>query len=119
METYRGSASRAMPARLFPAPPSPDAEISRLADVADRAAEFIRQSKAANTVRAYRADWTHFAAWCQVRGQSSLPASEETVALYVTDLADSHNPATLTRRLSAISQAHQIAGIESPTRAAK
>ena len=112
-----------MPAQLIPAAPSPNAadgaEVGPLAEVADRAAEFIRQSKAANTIRAYRADWTHFAGWCHARGQSSLPASEETVAFYITDLADSHKPATLTRRLSAISQAHQIAGVESPTQAAK
>jgi integrase len=41
------------------------------------------------------------------------------VALYVTDLAASLKSATITRRISAISQAHQIAGMESPTRAAK
>jgi hypothetical protein len=35
-------------------------EIGPLAEIADRASEFIHQSKAANTVRAYRADWAHF-----------------------------------------------------------
>jgi site-specific recombinase XerD len=112
-----------MPALLIPAAPSPNdadsAEIGPLADVADRAAEFIQQSKAANTVRAYRADWTHFVTWCQARSQSPLPATPETVALYITDLARTRKPGTLTRRLSAISQAHQIAGVESPTKAAK
>ena len=87
-----------MPAQLIPAAPHPSTEIGPLADVADRAAEFIRQSKAANTVRAYRADWTHFAGWCQARGQSPLPATPETVALYITDLAGTHKPGTLTRR---------------------
>jgi integrase len=37
------------------------------------------------------------------------------VALYVTDLAATHKTATITRRISAISQAHQIAGFETPT----
>jgi integrase len=41
------------------------------------------------------------------------------VALYVTDLADTHKPATITRRISAISQAHQIAGMDTPTGSAK
>ena len=41
------------------------------------------------------------------------------MALYVTDLAATHKPATITRRLSAISQAHQIAGFEPPTGSAK
>jgi site-specific recombinase XerD len=94
-------------------------QIGPLAEIADRASEFIQQSKAKNTVRAYRADWDHFTAWCRSHGQSSLPASADTVALYVADLAASLKPATITRRISAISQAHQIAGMESPTRAAK
>jgi len=94
-------------------------EIGPLAEIADRASEFIQQSKAASTVRAYRADWTHFEAWCKAHGQSSLPATPEVVALYVTDLSQTHKTATITRRISAISQAHQIAGHETPTKSAK
>jgi integrase len=48
----------------------------------------------------------------------ALPATPETVTLYVSDLAGRCRVATLTRRLSAISQAHQIAGHEPPTSAA-
>src|SRR5450432_317185 len=94
-------------------------QIGPLAEVAGRASEFVQQSKSKNTIRAYRADWDHFTAWCLSHSQSSLPASAETVALYVADLAASLKPATITRRISAISQAHQIAGIESPTKAAR
>ncbi len=94
-------------------------EIGPLAEIADRASEFIHESKATNTIRAYRADWDHFKEWCQSHGQLSLPASPETVALYLTNLASTHKPATLTRRISAISQAHQIAGLESPTKSPK
>src|ERR1035438_7873216 len=60
-----------------------------------------------------------FSAWCATHGQSPLPANYDTVALYVADLAATHKPATVTRRISAISQALQIAGMESPTDAAK
>src|ERR1019366_322721 len=88
-------------------------QIGPLAEIADRASEFIQQSKSKNTIRAYRADWDHFTAWCRSHCQSSLPATADTVALYVTDLAATHRPSTITRRISAISQAHQIAGIES------
>ena len=94
-------------------------KIGPLAEIADRASEFIQQSKSKNTIRAYRADWDHFTAWCKSHGQASLPATADTVALYVTDLAVSLKPATITRRISAISQAHQISAMESPTRAAK
>jgi site-specific recombinase XerD len=99
--------------------PSSHTEIGPLADIADRASDFIRQSKASNTLRAYRSDWSHFVAWCKVHNQSALPATSDTVALYVADLASTHKPGTLTRRLSAISQAHGIAELESPTAAAK
>lgn len=94
-------------------------QIGPLAEVAYRASEFIQQSKAKNTLRAYRSDWDHFAAWCKAHGQPSLPATAETVALYVTDLADTHKPSTITRRISAISQAHRIAGQDTPTGSAK
>jgi len=56
--------------------------------------------------RAYRADWEDFAAWCQEHGQSALPAAPETVAYYLTALAATHRPATLERRLTAITKAH-------------
>ena len=46
-----------------------------------------------------------------------LPALPETVALYLTTLAEWHKASTLTRRISAISQAHQAAGFDSPTQA--
>jgi integrase len=94
-------------------------QIGPLAEIADRASEFLHQSKAANTVRAYRADWTHFEGWCKGHGQASLPATADTVALYVADLAATHKPSTITRRISAISQAHQIAGMDTPTGSAK
>jgi site-specific recombinase XerD len=90
-----------------------------LADIADRASEFVQHSKAKNTIRAYRADWCHFEGWCSAHGQSSLPASPATVALYVTDLSSTHKTATITRRISAISQAHQIAGLETPTKSSQ
>ena len=108
-----------MPTDLIVLDPTESTQIGPLAEIADRAGEFIHQSKASNTVRAYRSDWAHFESWCKAHGQISLPSSPETVALYVTDLAATHKPATITRRLSAISQAHQIAGFEPPTGSAK
>jgi site-specific recombinase XerD len=84
----------------------------------DPARRFLAASKAPATVRAYRADLRHFEAWCGDRGRNSLPASPETVAEYISDLAEvGMKPATITRRLSAISQAHRMAGHESPTQA--
>ncbi len=108
-----------MPTELIVPNRPTNTEIGPLAEIADRASEFIHQSKSKNTIRAYRADWSHFESWCKYHGQSSLPATAETVALYVADLAATHKAGTITRRISAISQAHQIVGMESPTKAAK
>src|SRR5207253_923780 len=75
---------------------------------------FIEGAKSANTRRAYRSDWAHFEAWCQSQPLTSLPARPETVTLYITALAADHKPATITRKLTSISKAHQAAGFPSP-----
>lgn len=82
--------------------------------------EYLHRSKSANTLRAYRADWSDFSAWCAVRGVPPLPALAETIAAYLADLCDSGNLkySTISRRIASISKAHQAAGHESPTRSA-
>ena len=96
----------------------PHAELRPLAPLADAAREYMAGAKAEATKRAYSADWSDFSAWCSVRGAAALPASTEAVVLYLTELSATHKVSTLVRRLSAISQAHQVAGFESPTRSA-
>ena len=49
-----------MPTDLILSDRPTDTKIGPLAEIADRASEFIQQSKSKNTVRAYRADWDHF-----------------------------------------------------------
>jgi site-specific recombinase XerD len=67
-------------------------------------------------VKAYAADWRDFTAWCSGRGRQALPATDETVALYLADLAGRGAKAsTLARRLVAISQAHKTVDLPSPT----
>ena len=82
---------------------------------ADRARDYLSHAKAPNTLRAYDADWRHFRAWCRARGDAPLPAAPFTVSLYLAELADTVRVSTLTRRISAISQAHQLASHPSPT----
>ena len=83
--------------------------------MADDARRYIASAKAPATLRAYRSDWAQFATWCQLHDRVVLPADAETVALYLSDLARAAKPATLRRRLSSISQAHQAAGHQTPT----
>lgn len=76
--------------------------------------EFVAAAKAPDTLRAYQSDWRHFERWCRGRELASLPAAAETVALYLADLAATHRPATLTRRLTSITRFHQAANLPSP-----
>lgn len=92
-------------------PPPNASELTRLAA---ETSGFLAAAKAESTRRAYRADWNHYVAWCRQRVLSSIPATPETVAFYISDLAASHKPATLRRRLTVISLAHQAAGHSSP-----
>ena len=94
-----------------------DAIITRggeLVELTRRARSFIEAAKSENTRRAYRSDWRHFEGWCRGRDLAALPAAPETVTLYMTDLAADHKPATLQRKLTSITKAHQAAGLPSP-----
>lgn len=86
-------------------------ELVRLEDLAQ---SYVGRSRSENTVKAYRADWSHFTAWCSAHDRGSLPASPQTVALYITALAQDHKPATIRRRLSTITVAHRLAGHDTP-----
>ena len=70
---------------------------------------------AVNTQRAYRADLKDFNGWCTTSGQIPFPVSPETLAAYVSHLADTCKWATINRRLAAISKLHQLNNSETPT----
>ncbi len=78
---------------------------------------YAAASKAPNTIRAYRSDLADFDEWCRGESLRALPAAPATIALYLTALAQAGAKAsTLQRRISALSQAHQLAGhTPSPT----
>jgi integrase len=60
------------------------------------------------TLRAYRADWDHYAAWCAAAGLVPVPAAPETVGAYLASLAGSHAPSTIRRRLAALGKVHRF-----------
>jgi integrase len=96
--------------------PSPELQLRERphAGFEDLARSFIAAAKAPSTLRAYRSDWNQFAAWCAGQALAFLPAEPDTVALYLAASAGACRPGTLTRRLTAISKAHQAAGLSSP-----
>jgi len=76
-----------------------------------RTCELSRPTRAANTTRAYLADWTAFEAWCSGVGAVALPAVEGTLCLYVVHLAGAgRKHATILRAVAAIRVAHADAG---------
>jgi integrase len=83
----------------------------------EQAREFIRASKAENTLRGFQSDWREFCAWSEGNGVSPLPAAPETVAAYIAECAGHLKPGSIQRRLNAIAEAHKAAGRDSPTAA--
>jgi hypothetical protein len=72
--------------------PSGEAALAAAQDLARRAA-------APATLRAYKADWTHFSQWCAGHGIVPVPAAPAIVGAYLASLAGSHAPTTIHRRL--------------------
>ncbi len=62
----------------------------------------------------YRADWALFVDWCTATGHAFLPAAAETIEGFVT--ACPARPASLARRVTAITAAHRAAGHPAPPR---
>ncbi len=75
----------------------------------------IVPSYAPSTRSAYASDWRIFIKWCRDVDQAALPATPETVALFIAVQAnDGYAPPTLVRRLSAIRCMHHRARHASP-----
>ncbi len=82
----------------------------------EAARTFAMAEKSDATRRAYRSDFDIFVAWCSARGVDSLPASPETVQVFLASQAIGKAKAsTLNRRVAAIRYAHVLAGFEPPT----
>lgn len=97
--------------------PVPDNALSlgvRLQAGAVAAEAYARRSRSTATQRAYASDWTHFNSWCQSCGVVSLPADPRTIAAYLGELAATLKPATIERRVSAISEVHADHEFASP-----
>src|SRR5271165_2130792 len=73
-----------------------------------QAQALARRAAAPATLRAYKADWAHYASWCAQAGFVPVPAAPATVGAYLASLAESHAPATIRRRLSAIGKMHRF-----------
>jgi integrase len=90
--------------------------LSTLLDLHNQTSEYIKQAKSSNTWKAYKADWQDFLSWCNERQQLSLPASPATVAMYLSDRANTHKTSSLQRRIASIAQMHIGNKLDDPTK---
>ncbi|MEV0355443.1 site-specific integrase [Nocardia sp. NPDC050697] len=85
---------------------------------------YLQAAQSENTVRAYRADWIAWAAWCASEHRQALPADPLDLAVYLAAAADARKhdgrwafgAATLERKSSAVAAVHAANGLPSPTR---
>jgi integrase len=77
----------------------------------DIIADLVLNSLAENTRRAYLADIEHFRCW-----GGRIPCDPRSLAAYLATHAEKLATATLTRRLVAITRAHELLGYPSPAR---
>ena len=70
----------------------------------------LENSKAANTLRAYKSDYRDFASFCVKNNFSHLPTEPKILAVYLTHLSSNSKFSTLKRRLASISVVHKMKG---------
>jgi len=71
----------------------------------------LKSSKANNTIRAYKSDFSDFGLFCAKNGFKSLPSEPKIVSLYLTHLSTKDvKMSTLKRRLVSIGVIHKLKG---------
>ena len=97
------SALAAAPATGVPLP-------ARLESLAEKARDYAKASSAANTQRAYAADWRHYTTWARRQNLNPLPPDPQVIGLYIAAQASgaaagdrkASSVGTIERRLSAL-----------------
>ena len=71
----------------------------------------LKNSKANNTIRAYKSDFKDFELFCIQNGFKSLPSEPKVVSLYLTQLSTKDaKMSTLKRRIVSIGVIHKLKG---------
>lgn len=95
---------------------SPSADLALSNDLIDVTKAFMIEARSESTRRAYARAWRSFTTWCASQGRSSLPASPETVAAWLSAMAAGIGHAkplaraSINQALSAVLLAHRTAG---------
>jgi integrase len=80
------------------------------AELLKKTLAYENASLSPNTLRSYQSMCRKFQAWCEANGQSFLPTSAETIALYLSSLGETVSFSTLDSTIAAIEAAHEKAG---------
>ena len=91
-------------------------------EAATRLEALLLESTAAETRRAYRADWNAWLYWCDRTGNVARPADPHILAVYLAEMSallDAHGrpvyaPSTLARWVAGINYGHVGAGFDPP-----
>ncbi len=70
----------------------------------------LKNSKANNTIRAYKSDFNDFSLFCSKNGLKPLPTEPKDLSLYLTYLSKTCKFSTLKRRIASIKVVHKMKG---------
>lgn len=100
-----------MQLQLF-ATTEPESEVTRLHAARSKLTHALLSQ---NTISGYRYDWAMFNKWCSSMQRRALPATTETVSLYLTWLLEQGKKITTARRRNcAIAHEHRARGLLNP-----
>ena len=71
---------------------------------------------AKNTIRAYRSDFAQYQNWCLQNSLDPIPATAETMAMYVDYLSKKNKSATIRRRINSLGTVLKLSKNHDPTK---
>jgi site-specific recombinase XerD len=71
---------------------------------------------AKNTIRAYRSDFIQYQTWCVESRIEPIPATADTMAMYVDYLSENNKSATIRRRINSLGTVLKLSKNDDPTK---
>jgi site-specific recombinase XerD len=71
---------------------------------------------AKNTIRAYRSDFAQYQNWCLQNSLDPIPATAETMAMYLDYLSENNKSATIRRRINSLGTVLKLSKNHDPTK---
>jgi len=68
-----------------------------------------------STIRADQSEFNNFSRWCDSANSSALPTTLDTISGFISSQMEKYAPATVRRRISAISRIHRLSELSDPT----